>query len=139
MAYQLPKTFISFDYDYNHTHKLLFVGQAKNGNTPFNIADWSSKEELPQASWERLISSKIAMCDIMIVLVGKNAARATGVIKEINMALAHNVPFFGVYVDGAHSGTALPTGLARNRVIDWAWDTISNAITQVSKEGKNKR
>lgn len=101
MAYQLPRTFISFDYDHNHTHKLLFVGQAKNSNTPFNIADWSSKEELPQASWEKRISSKIAMCDIVIVLVGKHAARATGVIKEINMTLAHNILFL-VFMSMAH-------------------------------------
>ncbi len=139
MANQLPRTFISFDYDNNHNHKVLFVGQSKNSKTPFNIADWSSKQELPQTEWERLISSKIAMCDIMVVLVGKSSAGAIGVIKEINMALAHNVPFFGVYVDDAHSGTALPIGLQRNRVVEWAWDTISNAIEQVSKEGKNRR
>lgn len=139
MAELLPRTFISFDYDNNHDHKVLFAGQSKNSKTPFSIADWSSKEELPQTEWEKRIFSKIAKCDIMVVLVGKSTAGAIGVLKEIKMALAHNVPFFGVYVDGAHTGTSLPTGLSRNRVIEWTWDTISDAIEQVSKEGKNRR
>lgn len=133
-----PRTFISFDYDNNANHKVLFAGQAKNSKTPFNIADWSSKEALPQATWEKQISDKISVCNIMVVLVGKSSATATGIKKEIDMAKAHNVPYFGVYIDGANSSSPLPQGLQRNRVIDWDWDQIASAISQVSKEGKNK-
>ncbi len=53
------------------------------------------------------------------------------------MAHLHNVPIFGVYIDGAHAQTALPLGLARSRVILWNWEHIARAILQVSKEGKN--
>ena len=65
-------------------------------------------------------------------------AFATGVNKEIQMAKDQNVPFFGVYVDGANTSSNLPAGLARNRTIDWDWKKISDAIDQVMKEGKNK-
>lgn len=135
---QIPRTFISFDYDNNSNHKVLFAGQAKNSKTPFSIADWSSKQELPQRTWEQQISAKISACNIMIVLVGKSAASATGVKKEIDMAIAHNVPYFGVYVDGANAYSSLPAGLQRGRVIDWDWQAIANAIHQVSREGKNR-
>jgi hypothetical protein len=133
-----PRAFISFDFDNNSTEKLLFAGQAKNSRTPFNIEDWSSKESLPQKQWEELIESKINMCNFLIVLVGKKTSTATGVVKEIAFAKSQNVPFLGIYVGGADDTTSLPTGLQRNRTINWEWEAIANAIDQVMKEGKNK-
>jgi hypothetical protein len=133
-----PRVFISFDFDHNVDHKVLFAGQAKNSRTPFNIQDWSSKEVLAQNKWQELIEEKMKKCNLMIVLVGKSMSTATGVVKEIQMAYKNNVPFFGVYVDGAGTSSALPEGLARNRVIDWDWEKIASAVNQMMKEGKNK-
>ena len=133
-----PRAFISFDFDNDATQRTLFVGQAKNSRTPFNIQDWSSKEVLPQAQWEKLLSEKIAKCNMLIVLAGKKTASATGVVKEIAMAGKENVPVFGVYVDGAGTLTPLPTGLQRNQIIVWDWDKISSAVDRMMTEGKNK-
>jgi hypothetical protein len=133
-----PRTFISFDYDHNNIDKNLFAGQAKHSKSPFNISDWSSKNELPQKQWEKLIDEKINKCNILIVLVGKYMASATGVVKEIAFAKKNDVPYFGVYVGGAGSTSTLPDGLQRNRTITWEWDAIASAIDQVMKEGKNK-
>ncbi len=38
------RVFISFDYDHDADLKTLLVGQAKNQDSPFEIADWSVKE-----------------------------------------------------------------------------------------------
>jgi hypothetical protein len=133
-----PRAFISFDFDNNEGQKKYFVGQSINSRTPFNIEDWSSKSALPQSQWEKLISEKINKCNMLIVLVGKSMYSATGVAKEIAFAKTHNVPIFGVYVDGASSASALPVGLTSGRVIAWEWDKIASAIDQVMKEGKNK-
>lgn len=133
-----PRAFISFDYDNNSTEKILFVGQIKNSRTPFNAQDWSSKEQLPQGQWEKLLKEKIGKCHFMIVLVGKSMGSATGVAKEIGFAKGQNVPFFGVYVDGAGTSSILPTGLARNRTIAWDWGKIAAAVGQMMTEGKNK-
>ena len=133
-----PRVFVSFDFDNNETEKHLFVGQAKSSKTPFNIEDWSSKSSLPQSQWERLIEEKIRKTNLVIVLVGMNMSSATGVAKEIAFAGTNNVPVFGVYVDGANSVSNLPTGLPRNRVITWKWDSMASAITQLMGEGKNK-
>lgn len=132
-----PRTFISFDYDHNEIEKNLFIGQSRLSKSPFNIEDWSSKSSLPQGQWEAIVKEKINKCHILIVLVGKTMASATGVNKEIQMAKDQNVPFFGVYVDGANTTSNLPNGLARNRTIDWDWKKISDAIDQIMKEGKN--
>lgn len=133
-----PRAFISFDCDNNLTEKYLFVGQIKNSRTPFAAEDWSSKETLPQATWEKQLEEKIGRCHLMIVLVGKSMGSATGVKKEITFANGKDVPFFGVYVDGANSNSTLPTGLPRNRTIAWDWDNIATAIDQMMTEGKNK-
>lgn len=116
---------------------MLFVGQAKNSKTPFAIQDWSSKSVLPEAEWEASISGKVGKCNLVIVLVGKTMASATGVAKEIAMAKLQNVPVFGVYVDGADATSNLPVGLARNRTIKWTWEGVATAITQMMGEGKN--
>ena len=133
-----PRAFISFDFDHNETEKNLFVGQAKNSKTPFSIQDWSAKSAMPQSKWEVEVKEKINKCNMVIVLVGKTMASATGVAKEIKMAKEQNVPVFGVYVDGANSSSNLPDGLQRNRTIKWEWDAIADAVTQMMGEGKNK-
>ncbi len=132
-----PRAFISFDFDNNLREKNLFVGQIKNSTTPFDAEDWSSNETLPQKQWEKLIKDKVNACHLMIVLVGKKTHVATGVKKEIKFAGDQDVPFFGVYVDGANTATTLPTGLTGGRLVKWDWDKISGAIDQVMKEGKN--
>lgn len=133
-----PRAFISFDMDNNSGQKILFAGQAYNSKTPFSHEDWSAKYAMPQAKWESIVMEKIKKTHLLIVLVGRHMATATGVVKEIEMARVQNVPFFGVYVDGANASSVLPTGLARNRVIDWSWVGIASAVNQMMTEGKNK-
>lgn len=133
-----PRAFISFDYDHNSNEKILFAGQAKHSKTPFNIEDWSSKSSLPQREWEELIEGKIKKCNMLIVLVGKFMASATGVDKEISFANKNDVPIFGVYVGDANTNSNLPAGLQRYRTINWEWDAIATMVNQMMKEGKNK-
>ena len=132
-----PRAFISFDVDNNSTEKMLFAGQAWHSETPFSHEDWSVKEPMTQSQWEELVEKKIGKTHLMIVLVGQHMATATGVVKEIAMAKRQNVPAFGVYVAGAGKSSTLPTGLPRNRVIDWTWEGIAAAVTQMMGEGKN--
>jgi MTH538 TIR-like domain (DUF1863) len=133
----VPRAFISFDFDHNEDEKNLFVGQGKHPDTPWEISDWSSKSVLPQSQWEKLIEAKINRCNMVIVLIGKNMAGATGVTKEIKMAKDNNVPIFGVYVDGANSNSNLPYGLAKNRTVPWTWPNVAAGVKQMMKEGKN--
>lgn len=135
-----PRAFVSFDFDHNLTEKNLFAGQAKTDSpTPFTVEDWSSKDSLPQAEWEKLIKAKLARTNMCIVLVGKYMATAGGVAKEIAMAKSLAVPVFGVYVGGASAYSTLPNGLARNRTIDWKWSLIASAVNQMMGEGKNAK
>src|SRR5258708_39432901 len=132
-----PRAFISFDFDNNENEKNLFVGQGKNPECHWEIAEWSSKEALAQSKWEESIKDKVSRCNMAIVLVGKRMVSATGVAKEIKMAKQQDVPVFGVYVDGANTQSTLPEGLARNRTIAWTWPNVAAAVKQMMKEGKN--
>lgn len=127
-----PRAFISFDYDNNMHCKTLFVGQSKNSKVPFNIEDWSAKLSMPQNKWESIVEEKIKKTHMVIVLVGKNLETATGVKKEIQMALKNNIPILGVYVDGATSVSYLPPGLLRKNVVKWEWDKIAEKIAQMA-------
>jgi len=133
-----PRAFISCEFDHDEAARNLFVRQSKHSKTPFNIEDWSSKQTWPQSQWEKLIKDKINRCHMVIVLVGKHMASASGVAKEIKWAKEQDVPVFGVYVNDATSSSTLPEGLARSRVIPWEWDKIASMIDQVMTEGKNK-
>lgn len=135
-----PRAFVSFDFDHNEQSRRLFVGQGKEDSpTPFTIGDWSSKEALAQSDWEAKIKDKIGRCHMVIVLVGRSMATATGVVKEIVMAKELDVPVFGVYVDSATSTSTLPTGLPRSRTIAWTWPGVAAMIDQCMTEGKNKK
>lgn len=133
-----PRAFVSFDFDHDLVSRILFCGQGKEDSpTPFTVSDWSSKTALEQDEWEALISAKINRTHLMVVLVGRHMATASGVRKEIVMAKDCNVPFFGVYVDGAGTASALPGGLPRNRTVSWTWANVAAAINQCMTEGKN--
>jgi hypothetical protein len=133
-----PRAFVSFDFDHDEESRNLFCGQAKKDSpTPFVVQDWSSRTDLAQAEWKKIISAKINRTNMLIVLVGRSMASAAGVAAEIRMAKDCDVPVFGVYVDGAGSTTILPTGLPRNRTITWTWAGVAAAIDQCMGEGKN--
>src|SRR6266487_2957585 len=134
-----PRAFISFDFDHNEQEKNLFVGQGKHPDTPWEIADWSSKEVLAQSRWEEIIKDKINRCNMVIVLVGRHMASATGVAKEIKMAKEQDVPLFGVYVDNANTLSTLPVGLARSRTVAWTWENVAKMVDQMMNEGKNSK
>jgi hypothetical protein len=40
------RVFTSFDFDHDESLRNLLVGQARNPDSPFEIADWSVKEPL---------------------------------------------------------------------------------------------
>jgi len=40
------KVFTSFDFDHDEDLRNLLVGQSKNPDTPFELADWSVKEPM---------------------------------------------------------------------------------------------
>jgi hypothetical protein len=132
-----PIAFLSFDVASDRTDRDHFVQKLNESKVALSIEDSSPRGELPVWDSAKLLTGKIGRCQMMIVLVGQQAAHAQGIAQEITVAKSRNVPYFGIYVDSADENTELPEGLARDRVLPWDWRRIEEAITQLSAEGKN--
>jgi len=78
-----PRVFVSFTSIITKQKKILFIGQSRNSKTPFSVQDWSAKSSMPQSQWETLVKEKINICNILIVLVGKTMASASGVQRKL--------------------------------------------------------
>jgi hypothetical protein len=119
------RAFISFDYDNDARLKDLLVGQAKNPDSPFVIADWSIKE--PSADWKEKARRRIRASGLVIVLCGKNMSTATGVAVELAIAQEEGIPYF--LLAGFPSGSTKPTtAKAGDKLYKWTWDNLKALI-----------
>lgn len=121
----MKRAFISFDFDNDKFLRDSIVGQARNPDTPFEIADWSVKDPFPQSSWEQNVYDKIVKCDVVIVMVGPRTYLCEGVLKEIQMAIKADIPYFGIH---GYSGKSCPVPRGLNKTYRWTWDNIKSLI-----------
>ena len=61
------RVFICFDYDHDSDLKTLLVGQSRLADSPFEIADWSVKEQL-RGDWQKKAKDKIGKVGLVVVL-----------------------------------------------------------------------
>lgn len=130
-----PLAFLCFDIDHDEDARSAFVAQL-DGSNAVSVDHWSTRPGTPRDDWNNLVRTNISRCDLMIVLVGAESASSDGVRHEIGFAKRSNVPFFGIYIEGA-TGSKLPEGLSANRTTKWDWAQISAALKQMMAEGKN--
>ena len=80
------RVFISYDYDNDARIKDLLVGQARNEESPFEIADWSIKQT--ETSWKAKARQRIKASDTVCVLCGKhtNAQESMAWTHPVNAA-----------------------------------------------------
>jgi hypothetical protein len=132
-----PLAFICFDPELSQEHYKRFVDEKPASTVAFELGGASMPAQLPAKDWASLVRGNIGRCDLMIVLLGGGETPSRLVEAEIQVARSVNVPFFGVYADGAEAKPALPAGLASNRTIEWDWRRIGEAVQQLSSEGKH--
>lgn len=121
------RIFISFDYDHDEGQKHLLVGQSKLADSPFDLADWSSKEHLT-GDWEEKIKAKLAYVDIVCVLCGRHMASATGVTHELSMAKELGKAYFllGAYSEG--NMTKPSTAASTDKIYRSTWPNLKALI-----------
>ena len=119
------RAFISFDYDNDKTLKEFIIGQARLPDSPFEVIDTSLKEAAPMKTWEDKARAAIKRSDIVIVMVGPNTYRASGVLKEVKMAREEGVKIVQVigYKDGKY--TAVQDA---GRLYAWNWENLKNLL-----------
>ncbi len=121
------RVFVSFDYDHDEGLKHLFVGQAKNEDSPFELADWSIKEHI-SADWKKKARTRIKSVDMVAVLCGEHTHTATGVNAELKIAQEEAVSYFLLWRYSEKTCTK-PLGAKNDdKIYKWTWDNLKSLI-----------
>ena len=123
----MPKkrVFVSFDFDNDRALKDLVIGQSRLSDSPFDVIDYSLKEDFPMSTWEERARQKIKRSDIVLVMVGSETYKAPGVLKEVKMAREEEIPI--VQMIGHRDGTYEPVPDA-GRLYSWSWENLKNLL-----------
>lgn len=121
------RVFISFDYDHDESLKNLLVGQSKNTDSPFELADWSIKEAITE-DWKKKARTRIKGVDVVAVICGEHTNTATGVSAEVTIAQEEEVPYF--LLKGYPDKTCVkPKAVKSNdKIYNWTWDNLKILI-----------
>lgn len=121
------RVFISFDYDNDLNLKNLLVGQAKNDDSPFEIADFSIKETISE-EWKKKARTRIKGCDIVAAICGEHTDTASGVSAEVKMAQEEDVDYF--LLKGRSDKTCKKPKSAKDsdKIYNWTWDNLKALI-----------
>ena len=121
------RVFISFDFDHDEDLRNLLVGQAKNPDSPFDIADWSVKEPLT-GDWKAKVRERIRRTDLTIVICGEWTHTATGVAEELRITREEGKPYFLLHGRANKKCTKPKTALESDKIYEWTWDNLKNLI-----------
>lgn len=121
------RLFISFDYDHDEILKTFLVGQAKNADSPFDLADWSIKEHI-DGNWKAKARSRIRAIDVVCVICGQNTDTATGVSAEVTIAQEEGKPYFLLNGYSGKAGLKPKSAKASDKVYDWTWDNLKKLV-----------
>lgn len=120
------RVFVSFDFDNDLKLKEFIIWQAKNPDSPFEISDVSLKEAAPEKDWEAKAKAAIARSEIVIVMVGPQTHRASGVLKEVAMARAAGKKI--VQIIGYKDGNYTPVPNA-GQLYAWNWENLKKLLS----------
>jgi len=119
--------FISFDYDHDEDLRNLLVGQAKNPDTPFQIADWSVKEMMT-GNWQEKVRTRIRQTELLIVICGEYTHTATGVSVELTIGRSEQKPYFLLEGRNGKNCTKPTAALSTDKIYRWTWDNLKLLI-----------
>ena len=126
----MKRVFTSFDFDHDEELRDALVGQAKNPDSPFSIADWSVKESL-EGNWKAKVRDRIRKSDLTIVICGEHTHQANGVAAELTITQEEGKPYFLLW--GRPNGKCTKPAMARrsDKIYKWTWENLKNLIAGV--------
>lgn len=122
------RVFISFDYDHDAVLKEFLVGQAKNDDSPFELADWSIKEHI-QGDWEKKAAARIGAVDVVAVICGQNTHTAAGVSAEVRICQQLKKPYFMLKGYKELVCTMPKAAYATDKLYEWSWPNLKLLIS----------
>lgn len=121
------RAFISFDFDHDEDLRNLLVGQAKNPDSPFSIADWSVKEPLT-GNWKDKVRERIRRTDLTIVICGEWTHTASGVAEELRITREEAKPYFLLWGRSDKKCTSPTSAPPSDKIYNWTWDNLKALI-----------
>lgn len=121
------RVFISFDYDHDDTLKIFLVGQAKNEDSPFELADWSIKEHI-DTNWKDKARQRIRAVDVVCVICGQHTNTATGVSAEVKIAQEEGVPYFLLWGYSKLICVKPVAAKDSDKIYEWTWPNLKKLI-----------
>lgn len=121
------RVFISFDYDHDADLKNLLVGQSKNSDSPFTIADWSVKEAL-SGDWKAKARKRIKAVEQVAVICGIHTDSATGVSAEVKIAQEESRPYFLLKGRADNVCKKPKAAMTSDKVYNWTWKNLRALI-----------
>ena len=83
------------------------------------------KEAAPQANWITIAEQKIKSANIVLVMVGSETYKASGVLKEVEMARKNGIKI--VQIIGYNDGDYTPVSNA-GRLYAWNWENLKKLL-----------
>jgi len=123
----LERVFTSFDFDHDEDLRNLLVGQAKNEDSPFELADWSLKDAL-SGDWKKKVRERIRQVDQMIVMCGEHTDTATGVSVELTIAQEEGKPYFLLWGRSSKTCVKPTAALPSDKIYKWTWPNLKILI-----------
>ena len=127
MTFAMKRAFISFDFDYDEELRNALIGQARNPDSPFNIADWSVHEPF-DSNWRERVRSRIRRTDLTIVICGEHTHTATGVAAEMTITREENKPYFLLWGRPSKTCTKPRNALSTDNIYKWTWENLKELI-----------
>ena len=121
------KVFTAFDFDHDEDLRNLLVGQSRNQDAPFEMADWSVKEAMT-GDWKAKVRTKIKGVDQVIIMCGEHTDAATGVSAELKIAQEEGKPYFLLYGRSSKTCKKPKSAKADDKMYNWTWDNLKALI-----------
>jgi hypothetical protein len=121
------RAFISYDVEHDEEKRFLLAEQSRLPDSPFEIADASTREPLT-GEWADKVRSRMANIDVVIVLCGVETFLAKGMAAELTIAQEKNTPYFLLEAYPDRNCTKPTSALSSDTVYKWTWDNLKILI-----------
>ena len=123
----MKRAFISFDFDHDEELRNALVGQARNPDSPFNIANWSVQEAFT-GNWKEKVRDRIRRTDLTIVICGEHTHSANGVSAELTITREEGNPYFLLWGRPNKTCTKPAMALRSDEIYKWTWENLKRLL-----------
>lgn len=124
------KIFVSFAPEDAKEGKML-GDQCRNPFSTFDVIG-GSDEGQDREGWDTQTRERIKEARVVLMVVGKNTAKALNVVREIKIAREEGIPVLGVFVSREYRDS-VPDTFGTGPIIEWNWENVYNTILSILK------